>query len=166
MKNASWLFKKYPSIGHKLQPGEISNGTYQVGDVLESIFLNFAPHWHRLPYGLGKSLEGQKSFRQWRAGTFDAEKWNGDLNANEEILGVEDCLCSWASHYDLMLPGHYLGTNEGNGSAFGIWWDRHFDGPVFKEHPEQKQPEPYYVVNERGNVSYHTQTGKEIFSYV
>ncbi len=165
-KTANWIFKNYPTIGRKLQPAEISEGTFQTGAILESIFAHFAPSGYRLPYRLGKALNGCKSFRQWQAGTFDSEQWNEREDGCEEMCSVQDCISGWAAQNDLLLPGHYFGANQGNDSLLGIWWDWSFDEfPAFDEHPEGRQTEMYFVVNERGNVSLHTKNGKEIFSY-
>jgi len=83
----------------------------------------------------------------------------------DEMLQILD---NWASDY--MLPFHYIGNTDGDGSAFGIWFNWEWMKDELKYEGWEKDGENYTQgndrvnINERENVTYY-RNGKELFSY-
>lgn len=163
-----WIFKKVRGVSGKfLASADISHSTLRSGDLLEAFYNHFAPAGYKCPYGLAKVLRQFPSFRQWQRGTFDCEKWNDDVTDEfDEMLQV---LENWAADY--LLPFHYIGTTDGDGSAFGIWCDisnlendLRYDDWEKVDDENHVQGNDRVSINERGNVAYY-RNGKELFSY-
>jgi len=164
-----WIFKKVKGVrGKFLASADISHATLRSGDLLESFYNHFAPAGYKCPYGLAKELQRLESFRQWQWGTFDCETWCDREDGSEEFDEMLQILDNWAGDY--MLPFHYIGTTEGDGSAFGIWLDwPSLENELQYEGWEQDgedytQGNDRVNINERGNVTYY-RNGKELFSY-
>lgn len=107
--------------GKFLASADISHATLRSGDLLEAFYNHFAPAEYKCPYGLAKELQKLESFRQWQRGAFDCETWCDREDGSEEFYEMLQILDGWASDY--MFPFHYIGTTDGDGSAFGIWFD-------------------------------------------